>query len=74
MAEIVESVTIRYEDMPVVETPSFAENDVGKDYVLNVKINLSQIDRSLTEAEGESPNRNDYVFTVSEVVSLVEDN
>jgi len=70
---IVERVEINYNDMPTVETPSFAEVDVGKSYVAELKVSLTQIDRALRSEEGETPHRNTYVFNLDEVTSIVED-
>ena len=70
---IVERVEINYANMPEVETSSFAEADVGKSYVANLKVSLTEIDRALRSEEGETPHRNTYVFSLDEVTSLVED-
>lgn len=70
---IVERVEINYSDMPSVETPSFSETDVGKSYIAELKISLTEIDRALRSEEGEQPHRNIYVFKLNEVTSIVED-
>ena len=70
---IVESAVVRHETMPEVETPTFPESDIGKSYTMTLDVTFTQIDRSIVGEGGESPERNQYVFVVDNIVSVIED-
>ena len=62
--EYIETILIRQDHRPEVETPTFADTDVDGIYEFEGKIRLKQISKVVQNA---IHNRHDYVF---EIVSI----
>ena len=73
MADLVERVEINFVDMPIVQTPTFSESDVGKTFVAHLNITMTEIERVLKSEDGETPFKNVYLFKINDVTSLAEE-
>ena len=68
MAEqYVETILIRQDKRPEVETPSFADDDADGIYEFEGTIQLKQINKTIQNA---THNRHDYVFKVVNITKI----
>ena len=62
-----ESIIIRLDNQPEVETPSFADEDCDSEFEFDGVLVLKQIIKSIQNA---THNRHDYVFNIKEIREL----
>ncbi len=65
--EYIESIIIRQDNKPEVETPSFADEQCDVEFEIDAILVLKQINITVANA---THNRHDYVFQVKEIREL----